>query len=172
MFTKDFSERTDVEQYVWTEDTVQRMLKSLEFTSNCCCLTTPSLGVGFHKMGRNEAVLDIDTRFNYLPKFRYFDLQQPVELDEHFDIIIMDPPFFYISLEVMRDAVMTIAKGNTNIKLIIGFLKREEPHLLRAFSEFKLKRTNFVLEYSTVKESKWGNYCLYSNVDLPGIKRL
>ena len=172
MFADSFTERSDVEQYFWTEDTVMRLVKSLEFVSNICCLTAPSLGVGLHTMGREETVLDIDTRFSYLPKFKYFDMRHPVELDDHFEMIIMDPPFFYIPLEVMRDAVLTITKGNTDVKLIIGFLKREEASLLRVFSDFKLKRTGFSLNYATVKGNKWGNYCLYSNVDLPGIKRV
>ncbi len=84
----------------------------------------------------------------------------------------MDPPFFYIPLEVIRDAVLAITKGSTSTKLIIGFLKREEQALLETFKEFNLKETNFELEYATVKDNKWKNYSLYSNVDLPGIKRL
>ena len=79
MFDEDFEERYDVEQYCWTKDTIKRLLKSLEFIENCCCLTTPSLGKGFFNIGRNEVVLDIDTRFNYLPKYRYFDIKNPID---------------------------------------------------------------------------------------------
>eukprot|EP01034_Spumella_vulgaris_P029174 gene29174-36176_t len=55
---------------------------------------------------------------------------------------------------------------------MIGFLKREERQLLEVFRDFNLKQTNFQLEYATVKPNKWKNYALYSNVDLPGIKRI
>lgn len=172
MFSDGFKERTDLEQYFWTKDTVERLMKSLEHVPDCCCLTTPSLGVGFHEIGRNELVLDIDTRFDYLPKFRYFDIRYPTQVNDDFRIIVMDPPFFYLPMETIKNAVLTITNGDTNVKIMIGFLKREEKSLLETFKEFNLKPTNFLLEYATVKPNKWKNYCLYSNIDLPNIKRL
>ena len=172
MFSDGFKERYDLEQYFWTEDTVKRLIDSLRFTHDCCCLTTPSLGHGFYQIGRQELVLDIDTRFDYLPRFKYFDILYPIEIDDNIHIIVMDPPFFYIPMEKMYEAVMKITNGNTNYKLMIGFLIREEKILLETFHEFKLKKTNFPLEYATAKPNKWKNYALYSNIDLPGIKRI
>lgn len=174
MYEAGFSERTDLEQYFWTEDTVDRLVDSLQYMNDCCCLTTPSLGHGFYSKGREEVVLDIDTRFDYLPKFRYFDILSPEHHDEEFRIIVMDPPFFYIPMETIYEAVMVLTRGDTGrrTKLMIGFLKREEKHLLDVFKEFNLRPTNFQLEYATVKPNKWKNYTLYSNVDLPGIRRL
>jgi 16S rRNA G966 N2-methylase RsmD len=153
---------------------VNKLVESLKYTEDCCCLTTPSLGHGFHVTGREEVVLDIDRRFEYLPKFRYFDILSPVaDTNESFRIIIMDPPFFYISMAQIYAAVMCITNGSTtNTKLMIGFLRREERQLLEMFRDFNLKPTNFALEYATVKPNKWKNYTLYSNVDLPGIKRV
>lgn len=171
MFEDGFTERYDLEQYFWSKDTVDRLIYSLAYMSDCCCLTTPSLGHGFYEVGREEVVLDIDRRFDYLPKFRYFDILLPVSIEETFQVIIMDPPFFYIPIEKIYEAVLTITKGCTKAKLMIGFLKREEDTLLRVFKEFNLKPTDFPLEYATVKPNKWKNYVLYSNVDLPGIKR-
>jgi hypothetical protein len=172
MFADGFVERFDLEQYFWTEETVNRLLVALEYVPDCCCLTTPSLGHGFYTIGREEVVLDIDERFNYLPKFRYFDIRFPVPQAEDFRIIIMDPPFFYLPMPVIYEAVLTITKGNTNVKLLIGFLKREERTLLETFRPFQLKETNFPLNYATVRPNKWKNYALYSNCDLPGIKRM
>ena len=106
MFDEDFEERYDVEQYCWTKNTIERLLKSLEFIENCCCLTTPSLGKGFYNVGRTEVVLDIDTRFSYLPKYRYFDIRNPTEQKETFEILIVDPPFFYLSMEQIFNAVL------------------------------------------------------------------
>lgn len=172
MFSEGFQERTDLEQYFWTAATVQRLVQSLMYIRDCCCLTTPSLGVGFHEAGREETVLDIDRRFEYLPKFRYFDILYPVGVqEEEFKILVIDPPFFYIPMETLFEAVMVVTKGSTTTKLMIGFLKREEETLLRAFKPFQLRRTDFPLEYATVKPNKWQNYVLYSNVDLPGIRR-
>ena len=43
MFADGFTERHDLEQYFWTKSTVDRLMKALEFTGDCCCLTTPTL---------------------------------------------------------------------------------------------------------------------------------
>ena len=37
---------------------------------------------------------------------------------------------------------------------------------------FGLEKTGLELEYATVKKNRWENYGLYSNIDLPMIKRL
>lgn len=173
MFSNGFQERHDLEQCFWTDATVFRLLKALEYSSDCCCLTTPTLAVAFHENGRDEVLLDIDERFDYLPKFRYWDLRNPTELDsDSFQVIVFDPPFFYIPMEALYKAVLAVCNGNTSTKIMIGFLIREEKELLTWFKEFNLKKTSFRLEYATVKSNKWRNYALYSNVDLPGIKRL
>ncbi len=90
----------------------------------------------------------------------------------NFRVVVFDPPFFYIPMEELHRAVLEVCKGDTKTWLLIGFLVREERNLLNTFKEFKLMKTKFVLEYATVKPNKWRNYALYSNVDLPGIKRI
>jgi len=174
MFMNGFQERRDLEQYFWTDDTVARLMKSLEHQSDCCCMATPSLAHAFHVIeGRDEVLLDINKRFDYLPKFRYWDILRPTPIGDRVRIIVFDPPFFYINMDVLVEAVLTACNGDVkNTKLMIGFLKREENVLLQKFKMFDLKPTNFRLEYSTVKPNKWRNYVLYSNIDLPGIKRM
>ncbi len=171
MFDDGFTERYDLEQYFWTKDTVNKLIEALKYMPDCCCLTTPSLGHGFYEIGREELVLDIDTRFDYLPKFRYFDILYPTKVDDNIRIIVMDPPFFYIPMDQIYKAVLKITNGDTNCKLMIGFLIREEKTLIQTFKKFNLKKTSFPLEYATAKPNKWKNYALYSNIDLPGIKR-
>jgi len=178
-----FLERRDLEQYFWTEKTINGILDGLKFTftaESSCCLCTPTLCDAYW-VQESEAVslLDIDTRFDYLPKFRYFDLRYPhqsqdLEPDQDlWRVIVFDPPFFYIPMEVLYKAVAHVCKGRVReTKILLGFLKREEKTLLEVFREFNLKRTNFPLEYSHVKPNKWRNYALYSNIDLPGIKRI
>ncbi len=173
MFSSGFVERHDLEQYFWTEETVQRIINAIKEYTDCCCLTTPSLAHALHIEGKEEALFDIDTRFDYLPKFRYYDINKKDldTVDETFRIVVFDPPFFYIEMEQMFKAVMKIVNNNTKTKLLIGFLKREEKSLMQHFGVFGIKPTNFQLNYATVKPNKWKNYCLYSNIDLPGIKR-
>jgi hypothetical protein len=171
MFADGFTERRDLEQYFWTEETVDRLKIALTNASDCCCMATPSLAYSWHCEEREEVLLDIDTRFDFLPKFRYWDIRQPTEIADPVRYIVFDPPFFYIDMDTLYRAVLTACGGNTKTKLLIGFLKREEPLLLKVFSAFGLKRTNFQLNYAHVSPNKWRNYALYSNVDLPGIRR-
>ena len=175
MFPRGFRERHDIEQYFWTEETVNQIMRAVEceYQGAVCCMTTPSLAHAFFMNGRSEVLLDIDLRFQYLPKFRYFDIQSPTASDaENSRIIVFDPPFFYIPMEILFAAVRTICRNDFKTKLLVGFLAREEAALLATFAPFNLSRTRFPLEYANVKPNKWRNYVLYSNVDLPGIKRM
>jgi hypothetical protein len=175
MFPRGFKERHDVEQYFWTEATVFQLMRAVdsEEEGTVCCLSTPSLAHAFFLLNRAEPLLDIDTRFQYLPKFRQFDLLNPiVSEDEDNRIIVVDPPFFYVPMEKIFEAVKLLCNSDFKRKILIGFLAREEPLLLKTFGPFNLKKTKFPLEYANVKPNKWRNYALYSNVDLPGIKRI
>jgi hypothetical protein len=52
---------------------------------------------------------------------------------------------------------------------------RDEMKVKNAFCGkhgFNLERTNFELEYATVKANRWDNYGLWANHDFPMIKRL
>jgi hypothetical protein len=163
------------EQFFWTRETVMRLIESLKYTyiSERCCLTTPSLAHAWYIQGEDEVCLDIDERFAYLPKYHFYDVRdpKPIKECEEFRIIILDPPYFVVPIEEFRKAVDVITKKNYDTKVILGFLKREEKRLLEAFSDYHLKPTKFPLEYASIKPSKWSNFCLYSNIDLPGIKR-
>ena len=59
-------------------------------------------------------VCDIDTRFSDLPGYVHFDLQKPEDcvdpriLNNSFELIIFDPPFFYITLDQMSLAMKYI----------------------------------------------------------------
>ncbi|KAJ6629553.1 hypothetical protein Bhyg_16929, partial [Pseudolycoriella hygida] len=145
MFDGGFVERRDLEQYFWTEKTIQGIKFALQSTfdgDSSLCLCTPTVAhYWWMEDGIGVSLLDLDTRFEYLPKFRYFDLRFPHATDLEpeaslWRVIVFDPPFFYIPMDVLHKA-----------------------------------RTNFPLEYAHVKSNKWTNYAMYSNVDLPGIKR-
>lgn len=127
----------------------------------------------YHQASNDQVLLDIDERFNYLPKFRRFDILDPKpDPNENFSIVVIDPPFFYIPMSQIRKAVLTVTRGRADVPLLLGFLKRGERELLATFfGDFGIRETKFPLEYATVKANKWKNYALYSNIDLPGIKR-
>ena len=104
----EFRERHDLEQYFFTKEIIDKYIEALTMRfedkagleSKLCLICAPSLATAFYER-HDIAVhcLDIDTRFKNLPKFVYFDLQNPHEFKNDFELILIDPPFFYISLE-------------------------------------------------------------------------
>ena len=173
VFGNKLDENHKWEQFFWTKDVVDRLAKALEYTfiEKTCCLATPSLAHKWHISDRDEVLLDIDKRFEYLPKFRFYDMTSPDALDSEFRIIVIDPPFFAIPIEQVREAVDVITNGDFSTKILIAFLKRAEKRLRIAFEPYNLVPTKFELQYASIKSNKWKNFVLYSNIDLPGIKR-
>ncbi len=43
---------------------------------------------------KEETLLGIDTRFAYLPKFKYYDITKPEKLDKDFRVVI-----FYLPID-------------------------------------------------------------------------
>lgn len=173
VFRSDLEEKRAWEQFFWTAETVDGLMKACRFVyeTKTCCLFTPSLAYAWHHEGRDETLLDIDTRFASLPSFRYYDVTDPYDLDKTFRLLILDPPFFSVPIEVIRDAVDRLTGGDFSTKLIIGFLTRAEWRLRTAFKPYCLKPTDFRMTYASIKPNKWKNFTLYSNIDLPGIRR-
>ena len=177
------SERHDREQYFWNRETIDTFLTALQaWTLNrVCCLCTPTLAhVFWTEHQREEYCLDIDERFAYIPGWRYFDLLKPEEYvpseTEEIGVVVFDPPFFSIPVEQMKVAIERVLglhnESQRAVKMIAGFRKRDSKKFLEVFAGFGLKRTKTVLGYVSIKTGKWANYTLFSNVDLPGIRRL
>jgi Icc-related predicted phosphoesterase len=144
-----------------------------ELEEKLCLICAPSLAKAFYEThGLKITICDIDERFKDLPGFHYFDLREPIAFENKFEYILFDPPFFYISLEQMSKAIQVLANGNKDIKLLMSFMTRDEKQVKSAFKMFNLEKTYYKLEYATVKPNRWENYGLYSNVDIPMIKRL
>ena len=172
IFNNKIPENRELEQYFWTSKTVKDLLKACEFITNTCCFTTPSLAHGFHKNGREEKLLDIDERFNYLPRFEKFDILNPHDVEETFNIIVIDPPFFNISTKELFDATNVITNHDYSTNIVIAYLKRFEYPLLETFKPYGISETNLMPEYAHIKENKWKNFKIYSNIDLPNMKRI
>jgi hypothetical protein len=172
VFNNNVKEKRELEQYFWTSKTVKDLLQACEYISETCCFTTPSLAHEFHINGREEKLLDLDDRFNYLPRFEKFDIKNPHNLDEIFNIIVIDPPFFNITTKELFDATNIITKNNYSTNIIIAYLKRYEYPLLETFKLYGISETNLMPEYAHIKENKWRNFKIYSNIDLPNMKRI
>jgi len=174
VFNNKMKENHDYEQYFWTKETVDNFLQSIQYMciEETCCFTTPSIAHALHENGRDEILLDIDKRFNYLPKFKYYNAYHPEQLEDTYKLLIIDPPFFIVPIEIIRDAVDVITNKDYSTCIIIAFLKRAEKRLRDAFKEYKLFPTTFALQYASIKPNKWSNFVLYSNVELPMMKRM
>ena len=87
-------ENKAVEQFFWTCETVDKLMEACKyiFVNETCCLTTPSIAHKIYECGRDEILLDIDKRFSYLPKFQYYDVRYPVEVNGNHRLLIIDPP--------------------------------------------------------------------------------
>ena len=72
----------------------------------------------------------------------------------------------------MSSAISVVAGSNKSIKLMMSFMTKDEKAVKSAFRQFQLDKTNFELEYGTVKPNRWDNYGLYANTDMPMIKRM
>ena len=174
VFKSKIEENHAYEQFFWTSNMVDNLKKSLDmvYVSETCGLMTPSLIHSMEEDDRHETLLDIDKRFNYLPKFTFYDVTNPHTLDEKFKLLVIDPPFFIIPIEKIANAVDVLTNKCYETKILIAFLKRAEQRLRKAFINYKLYPTTFKLEYASIKENKWKNFCLYSNIDLPKIRRI
>jgi hypothetical protein len=174
IFRGKMNENHALEQFFWTKETVNKLLIACEysFIKTTGCLMSPSLGHGMYEQCRDEKVLDIDTRFSYLPGYIQYDITNPKVLDENFKLLVLDPPFFLIPIEQIRDAVDVLTKKDYSTKIIIAFIVREEERLRKAFINYELYPTNLTPEYVSIKPNKWKNFRLYSNIDLPGLKRI
>ena len=177
VFHNQLEENHAYEQFFWTENVVNKLKYAINmlYMDNICGLMTPSLIHSLYLEEKYELLLDIDRRFQYLPKYYYYDVMTPYALDDSHEpirILVIDPPFFHIPIEEVAKAVNVLTNHNYNTKILIAFIIRGEKRLRKAFKEYNLYPTTFQLEYSSIKSNKWRNFCLYSNIDLPGIKRI
>lgn len=174
VFSNKVEEKRELEQFFWTRNVVMKILKGCQYITNCCCFTTPSLANAFFQDGRDEKLLDIDERFNYLKYFEKFDIKNPHVPDGagDFNIIVIDPPFFNITIKELFDATNVITNYNYKTNIIIAHITRFDHTLIKTFEPYGLSETSTPLEYAHVKPNKWNNFKLYSNIDLPGIKRI
>ena len=163
------TENKELEQFFFTEKVLEQITNTFEYEDNILCLCTPSVADAFWRLKNKEVLcIDIDSRFNYLPKFINCDItNEEVKLPENFvpNLIIVDPPFFKMKLYDLYDCIEKITKKNKKTKLVSAFVIREDKKLLNVFKEYNLQLTKFPLEYRGVDKTKWGNYGIYTNFE-------
>ncbi len=89
------------EQYFFDQPTLDHLASFGQQFSNPCWLCAPLLGQTLVERGCQVTILDIDRRFASLPGFQHYDIFSPIWLEEEFDLIVCDPPFFDSGAEVV-----------------------------------------------------------------------
>ena len=163
------TENKDLEQFFFTEKVLEQITSQFQYEENILCLCTPAVADAFWKLKQKEVLcVDIDNRFNYLPKFISCDItKQELILPDNFvpNIIIVDPPFFKMKLIDLYNCIEKITNKNRKTKLVFAFIIREDKNLLNIFKEYNLKLTKFPLEYRGVDKTRWCNYGIYTNFE-------
>ena len=167
---KTFTEKKkEQEQYFFTDKVLEQITTSFQYFENIVCICAPTVADAFWRLLKKDVYcIDIDERFNYLPKFIHCNItKDEIKFPDDFkpDLIIIDPPFFGLNLKDLLNFVNKVSKNDNKLKLAIGYLIREEKNLLTTFKDYNLQMTKFNIEYRTVDQTKWKNYGMYTNFE-------
>lgn len=153
------------EQYFYDEKTLSELTDFLARWETPCCLCTPLLGQWMSQhSSRNPTILDMDRRFACTSGFRYYDLNRPEWLDQEFDIIVCDPPFFNVSLGQLYHAVRLLSHFRFDQPLLISYLRRRSNIVMDTFSQFGLRPVDYSPGYQTVQSLALNDIVFYSNL--------
>lgn len=153
------------EQYFFNQSTLERLAGFVQQFSQPCCLCAPLLGKTLAEQGVSIKILDIDERFASVPGFQRYDIYRPIWIDEKFDLIICDPPFYNVSLSQLFTAIRQLAHYNYNQPLIVSYLQRRAVNIMGTFSRFNLTSTGYYPGYQTVQDIERNKIEFFSNLD-------
>lgn len=151
------------EQYFFDEPTAERLCRGLEGFQRPVLLASPSLGAALHRRGRDVVTLDIDERFAHLPGFRCWDMRDPQRLEERFDLILCDPPFFGLSLSRLGRALAVLAQFDNRQPMAVSYLVRRGEAFEASMDRFGLRATGWRPGYSTVTPCEKNSIEFFAN---------
>lgn len=150
------------EQYFFSDETLKFFGDLVDRYTSPCLLCAPTLGVEMHKRKKKARVLDVDTRFSFLPGFKRWDIWRPEKLEETFDFILVDPPFSIVGLDQLFKAIRILAKGDFSMPLLITNHQARVLDVESVFGPFGVMRTEYKPTYRTATTR-----CVaFSNVEL------
>lgn len=165
-------ERHQNEQYFFDQSTLDQLADFVQCFSHPCCLCVPMLGRTLAERGVQVKVLDIDERFASVPGFEVYDIYRPAWIEEKFDLIICDPPFYNVSLSQLFTTIRKLAHYSYRQSLMVAYLKRRAANVLGTFSPFKLVETGYYPGYLTVQDVERNKIEFFSNLDEQHIAQL
>lgn len=159
-------ERHEREQYFFDDATIAAVANMLAPMGRVCVLCAPMVGAELERRGCDPVVLDVDERFSGLCGFRRWDIYRPTHLEERFDVMFADPPFFNVSLSQLFTAVRLLARFDISQRLAITYLSRRRDAILGTFAPFQLRPTGFRPTYRTVDTAERNEIELFANFEL------
>ena len=160
-------ERHEREQYFFDDTTRRALADFVGRFENPCCLCAPTVAEELAARGRDVHVLDIDERFAGLPGFVPFDIHRPRCLNETYDLIFCDPPFFTVSLSALFSAVRLLHEFEPGRPLLMTYLTRRAQAVESVFAPMGLTRTDLRPGYLTVQSNPRNDIVLFSNFPIP-----
>lgn len=154
------------EQYFFQYQTIDAVADLLEDFERPCVLCAPTVGLELEEHGVDVTTLDIDERFNDLAGFQSWDIFRPQHLQQRFDVIFCDPPFFNVSLSQLFAAIRMLAHFDFNQQLMVSYLKRRQNALLGTFGPFNLEATDWSPQYRTVQPCEKNEIEFFANFPL------
>jgi hypothetical protein len=157
------------EQYFFDEPTLETLAGLVARFERPCLLGAPMLARRLHERAPRRPrqapvrLLDIDERFRDVPGFLKWDIYRPVPLEESFDVILCDPPFFNVSLSQLFTAVRLLARFDYAQPLMISYLARRESALRGTFARFNLEPSGMFPTYRTVQSCAKNDIQFYAN---------
>ena len=163
---KTLEEQHHREQYFFDEKTLHELADFASSFERVCCLCAPMLGRELHRRSKVVRILDLDERFADLDGFMHWDIYRPRHLDEDFDLIVCDPPFFTVSLSQLFTAIRLLCQFDLSRKVMISYPVRRERAILGTFAPFALHATSYRPGYLTVQQCEKNDIAFYANFDL------
>jgi len=151
------------EQYFFDAPTLSRLADFVGSFERPCCLCAPMLGRELARRERGVTVLDADRRFADVPGFVEWDLTRPRHLEQTFDLIVCDPPFFNVSLSKLFAAIRMLCHFDLGRRVMISYPVRREGAILGTFARFGLAPTGYHPSYLTVQKCEKNDIAFYAN---------
>ena len=165
-------ERHQREQYFFDPPTLTRLADFAGQFARPCCLCAPLVARELAARGHWVRLLEIDERFAALPGYRRYDLYRPDWLDETYDLILCDPPFFRVSHSQLFTALRTLSHFNFSQPLLLCHLTRRAPRLLGTLALFNLAPTGYFPAYQTVDTTGKSEIEFFSNLPADQLRGL
>lgn len=145
-------------QYNFAAETAAEIVTCLDGYASPCCLCTPTLAAEWQNNGRSVTLLDLDDRYAAFGQYIPYDLRDPVFINQRFDVIVADPPFFLP--QPVHHAITTLV-GDSRPDLFLVFATDQEIELLTLFADWNLQLVDYQLRHHHVKATHQDQFRLY-----------